>query len=302
MNLEVTSIGDVNVDVISAKIRKMPERDSQVLVSGVGMSSGGCAANFAKAYARFGGRARLIGKVGDDMFGRLVQEELEDVDLRLSLGSRTGVTMGITFSDDSRTFLTYPGANSELTIKDVDFKLVEGKFLHVASFFLQGLREDTKKLIDQAHKMGMLVSFDCGWDPAGWSKTDKALVKGVLANVDVFFPNLREGEAITGVGGEKKACQHLLEMGPKIVALKCGKKGAYVATREEFIFIPPYKVKAVVDTTGTGDVFDAGFVFGRLRGWSLEKSGKFASAAAALKTRGFGSSAYPSKKEVLGLL
>jgi 2-dehydro-3-deoxygluconokinase len=188
-----------------------------------------------------------------------------------------------------------------LTIKDVDLKLIEGRCLHVASFFLQGLRENTKKIIAHAHKRKMLVSFDTGWDPAGWSKGDKALVKGVLENVDIFFPNLREAEAITGVKGAKKACEELLDIGPRIVVLKDGKHGAYVATRKEFIFIPPYKVKSI-DTTGAGDVFDAGFVFGRLRGWGLEKSGKFASAAAALKTRGFGSSAYPTKKEVLELL
>jgi len=301
MILDVTSVGDVNVDVVSAKIKKMPERDSQVLVSGVGMSSGGCAANFAKAYAAFGGRARLIGKVGDDSFGKFVREELKGVDLRLSRGTRTGVTMGITFSDDSRTFLTYPGANSELTIKDVDLRLIEGKCLHVASFFLQGLRGNTKRLIDHAHKKRMLVSFDTGWDPAGWSKADKALVKSVLEGVDIFFPNLREGEAITGVKGEKNVGQKLLDLGPKIVVLKNGKHGAYAASQNEFIFIPAYKVKAV-DTTGAGDVFDAGFVFGRLRGWGLEKSGKFASAAAALSTLAYGSRGYPTKKEALGLL
>ncbi len=301
MKPDVTVVGDVNVDVISAKIKRMPEHDSQVLVSDVGMSSGGCAANFAKAYTAFGGRARLIGKIGGDSFGKFVREELKRVDLQLSQGTKTGVTMGLTFSDDTRTFLTYPGANSELRFADVDLKLVEGKALHVASFFLQGLRENTRKLIAHAHKKGMLVSFDCGWDPAGWSKGDRELLAEVLEDVDIFFPNLREAEAITGVRGEKRVCDKLLGLGPKIIALKNGKKGACIAAEEVFLEIPPYKVD-VVDTTGAGDVFDAGFVFGRMKGWSLEECGRFASAAAALSTKGFGSSAYASKDEVLKLL
>lgn len=300
-NPEVTSIGDINVDLIASRIERMPTRDSQVLVSDIGFSSGGCSANFAKALNRLGAKVRFIGKIGKDLFGEFIRKELEGVDLRLSIGSKTGITFGLTFKDDTRSFITYPGANSELTLCDIDLKLIEGRFLHIASFFLQGLREDTVTLIDCAHKKGMKVSFDTGWDPRGWSRKDKNLVEEILHYVDVFFPNVREGEAITGLRGEKKVCGKLLSLGPEVIALKCGKRGSYIATRDDVFFVPPFNVE-VVDTTGAGDVFDAAFIFGLLREWDYYKTAKFANAAAALSTTGFGSLSYPTTREVEELL
>lgn len=294
-------MGDVNVDIITAKLENMPERDSQTLVPTIRLSSGGCAANLAKALNRLGTKARLIGKVGDDFFGGFLGGDLEGVDLRLSVGSRTGITVGITFEDNTRSFITYPGSNSELVYGDIDFDLIEGRCLHIASFFLQGLRENTKKILDFAHSKGMVTSFDTGWDPRGWSSGDQELVRETLKHVDLFFPNVKEGEAITEARDERTICGRLLDMGPRVVALKAGNRGCYVASEGDFFFVPSFRVDSL-DTTGAGDVFDAGFVYGYLKGWDLELMGRFANAAAALSTTGYGTQKYPTLEEVGKLL
>ncbi|HIE34075.1 MAG TPA: carbohydrate kinase family protein [Candidatus Altiarchaeales archaeon] len=297
MKIEVTSVGDVNVDIITSNIREMPGHDSQIIINNIFMSSGGCAANFAKAITKLGLKVRLIGKIGKDLFRDFLIRELEGVDLKLCTANKTGLTVAITFEDNSRSFITYPGGNGELTIEDIDLNLIEGKYLHIPSFFLQGLRERVVDLIKYGHEKNMIVSFDTGWDPAGWSRDDKKLVRKILKGVDIFFPNIREASAITGLENKEEICEDLLNLGIDIVALKMGPSGSYIAKEEDRIFIPAYRVKAI-DTTGAGDVFNAAFVFCHSRDWDLEKSGRFASGAAAISTIGYGSERYPSEEDV----
>lgn len=300
----ITSIGDVNIDILTSNIIDYPPKDAQIIIDDLRMSTGGCAANYAKASAILGSKTRLIARIGDDLFGGVVRKSLsavDNLDICLIPGKRTSVTLAITFKDKSRSFLTFPGANSELSVKDIDFDLIEGRYLHVASFFLQGLRADTKKILDYAHKKGMTASFDTGFDPLGWSKADVALVRKTLKDVDIFFPNLAEAQAITKAKNQKDIIDELLSLGPSIVALKLGSKGAWIASDPETIFIPAFRVNAI-DTTGAGDVFAAGFIQAHSRGWDLKKCGMFASAAAALKTQGYGAERYPTYQEVSAFL
>jgi ribokinase len=300
----ITSIGDINVDIITSNITDYPPKDAQIIIEDLHLTSGGCSANFAKASAVLGRKTRLIGKIGDDLFGNLVRKSLgsvDNLDLCIIPGGRTSVTLAITFKDKSRSFLTFPGANSDFSVKDIDYSLIEGKYVHIASFFLQGLREDTKKILDYAHKKGMIASFDTGFDPLGWSKADASLVRRTLKDVDIFFPNLAEAQAITKSKNQKDIIDELLSLGPSIVALKLGSKGAWIATEKEKIFIPAFRVKAI-DTTGAGDVFAAGYIHAHSRGWDQKKCGMFASAAAALKTQGYGAERYPTYQEVSAFL
>lgn len=301
--MDVTSIGDINLDIITSNISDFPERDAQKIIQEIYMCSGGCAANFAKASARLGLKTRFIGKLGEDTLGDFVENELKtgNLDLKISSGTKTGVTIAITFLDHSRSFLTYPGSNSELTIEDIDFDLIQGEYVHIASFFLQGLRKDTKKILDYAHENGMLTSFDTGFDPRGWSNKDVNLVRKILGDVDIFFPNFDEGVAITGCDEKEDVCEQLLLLGPGIIALKMGSKGSYICTEDERVSIPPIRLD-VIDTTGAGDVFDASFIFGHSKNWDLKKIGGFSNAAAAISTTGFGTERYPNLREVLNLL
>jgi len=302
--IDVTVIGDINVDIITSKIENFPERDTQILVDNFELTSGGCAANFAKAISLLGLKTRFIGKIGQDTFGNFAINSLKEkkVELKISKGKKnTGVTIAVPFKDNTRSFITYTGTNSELGREDIKFELIEGSYLHVASFFLQGLRESTKELLEYAHSKGIIVTFDTGWDPKGWSLDDIKLIKKILAKVDIFFPNFREGKKITNAKTKEEVCEELLSLGPEIIALKLGERGSYIATQKENFFIPAFKVD-VVDTTGAGDVFDAAFVYGHFKNWKLKKIGKFANAAAALSTRDYGSKNYPIIEEIFKLI
>ena len=303
--MDVTCIGDVNVDILTSNIKTYPKKDTQLLIEDLTMTTGGCAANTSKALAVLGAKTRLIAKAGNDVFGDCVRKDLAKVrnlDLHLSKGKRTGVTLAVTFEDKMRSFLTYTGGNGEFSIKDVDLGAIKGKCLHTTSFFLLGLRGNTNRILDYAHEKGMITTFDPGFDPRGWKKKDVAQIRKTLRDVDIFFPNLSEAEAITGKKGKDKIVDALLSMGVGIVALKMGCKGSYVCTKQERTFVPPFKIKNVVDTTGAGDVYAAGFIYAYLKAWDLQECARFASAAAALKTRGFGSSKYPRYKEVEAML
>jgi ribokinase len=146
----------------------------------------------------------------------------------------------------------------------------------------------------------MVTCLDTGFDPRGWSRKDVTLVRKTLSYVDIFFPNLAEARKITGAEEQDDVCDILLGMGPSIVALKMGKKGCYICSGSERVYVAPFRM-AVVDTTGAGDVYGAAFICGHFRKWGLKKIGRFANAAAALSTEGFGSENYPTYAEAARL-
>ena len=299
--MDVTSIGDINVDIITSCIDNLPKRDSQIAIDNISMDGGGCAANFAAETSLLGLKTRFIGKIGEDLLADFLMQNFGDVDVKASKGTKTGVTIAITFRDESRSFITYPGSNGELTIKDIDFNSIGGRYLHLTSLFLQGLGEDSIELLDYAHSKGMITSLDTGWCPAGWDINSRKSVKKVLGEIDIFFPNLDESRGITRLEHEEEICDALLNLGPEIIGLKMGSKGSYIATTQRKIFVPAFRVK-VVDSTGAGDVWDAAFIFGHFGGWDIEKIGRFANAAGALSTTGVGRSNYPTGEDINRLL
>ena len=302
--MDVISIGDINVDLITSRISHMPKRDSQIAIDNISMDGGGCAANFAAETSLLGLKTRFIGKIGEDIFANFLMQNFGDVDARVSKGTKTGVTIAITFKDGSRSFITYPGSNGELTIKDIDLNLIEGKYLHLTSLFLHGLGGDSIKILDYAHSKGMTTSLDTGGCPTGWDINTRKIVKKVLRGIDIFFPNLDEARGITQIDheeDEEEICDALLNLGPEFIGLKMGSEGSYIATHQRKIFVPAFRVK-VVDSTGAGDVWDAAFISGHFKGWDIEKTGRFANAAGALSATGVGRDNYPTEEDINRLL
>lgn len=115
------------------------------------------------------------------------------------------------------------------------------------------------------------------------------ICKPVLESTQILLPSEEEAEMLAEAKGEKEACKKLLRMGPKIVALKQGKEGCTIFTKDnvEGVKIPGFKVKEV-DPTGAGDSYGGSFIVGFLAGWDLKKIGKFSNAVGALKVEFFG--------------
>lgn len=291
-DFDVIALGDLNVDLILRGDAAPAFGQAEQLLDDAALVLGGSAGIFACGAARLGLRVAVAGKVGADDFGRVVLRELgargvDTAGVVTDPGARTGLTVILARRGD-RALLTYPGTIAALRSGDLDWRLLSrARHLHLASYFLlDALRPEVPALFDEAHAQGLTVSLDTNYDPSGtW---DGGLAEA-LARTDVFLPNGVEACAISGRDEADAALAALSERAPT-VAIKLGKQGAVAARGGQSVRAPAPPVD-VVDTTGAGDSFDAGFVYGYLRGWGLTRTLKLACACGALSARGIGGTA-----------
>ena len=304
--VDVTILGDIFADMITSPIQEYPDKDSQILVPSIRLSPGGCACNTAIACARLGIKTRLIGKLTDDLFSdyllRIIKKVGINQKIRISKGKKTGRTLAINFKDMTRSFITFRGTNEKLTAKDFDTDDIKGKIFVVTGFnHLDALRKDVKKLFDYAQKNEMKTTLDPNWDPKGWTEKRLKDIYNIFKSTDWFFPSVEEGKAITKTDNERLVVKKLRYLGPKIVCLKLDERGCLVGYENTIQLIKGFEVKTI-NTTGTGDVFLAGFIKGFLSGWSVEDSVIFANAAGAICTTKTGLEKYPNYREVIRFL
>ena len=139
-------------------------------------------------------------------------------------------------------------------------------------------------LLREAKRRGLTTSVDPGWD--NFLEWDAGILDA-LPFVDVFLPNLVEAQEITGAGSGEGAAEILAHRG-NIVVVKMGGDGCLVRHRDIHFHVPAFEVQ-VVDVTSAGDVFNAGFLYGFLAGWELERTARFASACGAIAVSQVGS-------------
>jgi len=299
---EVTVIGDINLDIISFPLKNYPEKDKQSILPKIIVQLGGSSAIFASTCCSLGIKTKFIGRLGFDFISEFLVKEIQEigVDSRIKRikGEEAGITISLTFKDMKRAMISFRGSNGNLCKKDFDLKEIEGKILHVGGFnLLDGLRKDVYEIFSYAKKKGMKTSLDPNWDPKGWTKERLFDLFKILKITDFFFPDYEEGKAITKFEEPERIVEKFLDLGVKIVALKCGKDGCYVGKENEVFHMKGFKVKAV-QTTGAGDAFNAGFIKAFLSGLSLKECARFANAVGALYTTKFGRERFPKEKEV----
>jgi sugar/nucleoside kinase (ribokinase family) len=268
------------------------------------LTVGGSGAIFACGAAKLGLRVVLSGVVGDDLFGRYLCDELEarGVDTRgvvVDPEHPTGLTVVLSATDD-RGMLTMPGTIGELDAARVDPGLLEdARHVHVSSFFLQRrLRADLSDLFERVRDAGGTTSIDPNWDPSGsW---DGGLLE-LLDRTDVFFPNVVEATRIGHTSDLEDAARRL-GAHASVVAVKRGELGAVGVAHGRHASVRGLPV-AVLDTTGAGDAFDAGFLVAWLAGEQLERALGLANACGALSTRAVGGvEGQPTMDEAIALL
>jgi len=304
--VDITILGDVNVDIITSPIQRYPDKDSQINISSIHLSPGGCACNTAIACAKLGIKARLIGKLTDDVFSRYLIKNLKKVGvgckIKIVKNKMTGITLATTFKDMKRSFITYNGTNESLSIEDFKLEDIKGKILIVTGFnLMENLRKDVKKLFEYAKDNGMKTGLDPNWDPKGWTEKRLRDIYSIFKSTDWFFPSVEEGKAIAKTEDERLIVKKLRYLGPETVCLKLGERGCLVGHEDTIKPIGGFKVKSI-STTGTGDVFLAGFIKGYLSDWSVEESVRFANAAGALSTTRISLKKYPTYREVIKVL
>ncbi len=302
---DVLVVGDANPDLVLRGGNVEPAfGQAERLVEEGTLTVGGSGAIFASAAAKLGLRVAFCGVVGDDPFGRFMRDELDarGVDTRglvVDPNRPTGVTVVLSRPGD-RAILTALGTIADLNASLVDPELLaSARHVHIPSYFLQtGLRGELPELFADAHAAGTTTSVDPNWDPD--EEWDSGLL-GLLSSTDVFLPNSAEARLITGIDDVDVAAESLAERGG-VVAVKFGDGGGMVTRAGETSRVAGVSVD-VVDTTGAGDTFDAGFLAGHLQGWPLERSLALANVCGGLSTRATGGvDAQPTMDEALARL
>ncbi len=298
--VDVLVAGEINPDLILTGNIEPEFGQVEKLVESARLTIGSSSAIFACGAARLGLEVAFIGVCGDDVFGRFMLDEMQARSVNTSHvivrpGSSTGLSVILNRPPD-RAILTFPGLIPALEAADISDELLRrARHLHVASYFLQEkLQAGLPGLFERAHAVGLTTSLDTNYDPSGqWSGFDE-----LLPLTDVFLPNQTEALAITHARDVETAARRLAEQAG-LVAVKLGASGALVCRHGSVIRAASISV-AVVDAVGAGDTFDAGFLFGYLHHWDLEKSLRFACACGALSMRkAGGTDGQPALEEAL---
>jgi sugar/nucleoside kinase (ribokinase family) len=306
MKKRVLVVGELNVDLIVSGLRTLPSLGKEMLASGLHLVMGSSSAICAAGLARLGATVDFLGKVGTDTYGDFVTEQLRllgvGTDCVIHDGSaQTGVAISLTYPED-RALVTYLGCIPDLQLEDIDTSILRRySHLHVGSYFLQqGLQPGLAELFGQAGRAGLTVSLDMGFDPYEEWGDDNLMA--VLRLVDVFLPNDVEAREIARVDDTEAALWELAEYA-RLVVVKCGPAGAMALHERRIVHSPAFPVD-VVDTTGAGDSFNAGFIHGYVfQGLALDGALRFANACGALSATGFGgTSAQPTLEQVRAFL
>jgi len=245
-----------------------------------GIETGGSAANTVRGIAQLQGKTGFIGKVHDDAMGRFFKKSFEDLKIKPHLfkGSiPSGVAATLISPDSERTFGTYLGAASELSVDDLSDELFSPyDYLHIEGYLVFN-HELIEGILKMARKNGLAISLDM----ASYNVVDAnldLLRRLVNEYVDIVFANEEEAKAYTGMQPEEAVNEIAQQC--SIAVVKVGKDGSLVQSGAQFVRVSAYPVK-VIDTTGAGDVYAAGFLFGLANGFSLENCGKLGGILAA---------------------
>jgi sugar/nucleoside kinase (ribokinase family) len=288
-DFDILVLGEINVDLILGPEARPVFGQVEKIVDDATLTVGGSGTIFACGAARLGLRVAYCGVVGDDAFGRFMLDALHARGVNtgaviIDPTLKTGLSVILTTPGD-RAILTHMGAIDALTPAHVPPALFAAtRHVHVTSYFLQHrLRPGLPNLLRQARAAGATVSLDTNWDPA--EQWDSGLA-GVLALTDIFLPNEQEAIAIAACGDLPAALTTLAATVPT-VSVKLGAAGAVCRQGATHVSDPGFAMN-VVDTTGAGDSFNAGFLCGILSNRPLADALGLGCAAGALSTQAAG--------------
>lgn len=289
---EVVCAGVIVADHVCAPIPRLPNPGELILADDMLLTIGGCAANVAVDLAKMRVPSIVVGRVGNDPFGTVIQRMLEQygVDtrgIRLSNSRATSQTMIINVAGQDRRFIHIFGANADFAADDLkEFISPQTKVLYLGGYLLlPGLDDDAlAEIFRQAQSAGTRVVLDVVVSGPG---DYLSRLRKVLPYVDVFLPNQDEAEVILGVREPVTQAERFRQLGARTVVITMGGEGAVlVSDRERYragVFAVPF-----VDGSGGGDAFDAGYIYGLLRGYGTMDCLKIASALGASCVRAVG--------------
>jgi ribokinase len=300
MSAAITVVGSLNMDFV-VQVDKLPLPGETVLGVGFRTIPGGKGANQACAAGKLGGRVRMAGRVGDDVFGRSLRESLAaaGVDTGAVLvteGVASGVALIFVQAGGQNQIVVASGANGRLAPEDVA-RALQG----TAGGFLLLQLESPLLTVEDAAARGRQQGMTVLLDPA----PARPLSDALLAHVDVLTPNESEAmvlldrrEGTVSLADAPEVARALLRRGPRAVILKLGEQGAFLDDGTGGRHVPGLRVEAV-DATAAGDTFNGALAVALAEGRPMAEALAFANAAAAISVTRLGAQAsIPGRDEV----
>ena len=257
-------------------------------------SGGGSAANTMVALARMGFPTKFIGKVGEDREGVFLLENLRPVQIdMIRRGQRSGVCLVVLDRRQDRFLFVRGNANNTLAVEEINFDALKNiSWMHLTSFIEESPFEAQQVLLNR-----LASSVKISLDPGEiYAKKGLNEIRPLIKRCHILFLTEREigllthKDLLTGV-------KSLMEIGPSVLVCKRGSQGSHVFTEDGNFKVPPVQVE-VVDNTGAGDVYNAGFLAGVFLGKSMEESALFATKISAKSVTGYGRDQYPTKEDL----
>ncbi len=251
---------------------------SKVEVEEMFLSSGGGGTNTAVGFSRLGLKTAVVSRLGDDFFGQMVVEELkkEGVDISLLIqknGELTDYSSILLGADGGRTIFVYRG-EARLEIREIDFGKLRAKWIYLASL------EGNLKIVEKITKIKKEFA-GVAFNPGSRELKQKGALKSLLKFIDVLIWNREEAEQFLGFSLEGRGFWlRASGLGPKIVAITDGHRGAYLLTGKDVFYSPAFQSKPI-DETGAGDAFGSALVSGLIKRWPILKSFSLAMANGA---------------------
>jgi len=301
--LDVLVVGDLFLDLVMSGFKSWPGPGEESFANRFHKEVGGGAAITACGLSKLGLETGILGAVGSEdgkwMLDQLRARGVDTSKIRVTPAEPTAFTVSVSTALD-RTFLTYNGANRELPALAGDLIGIAADYqvrhIHLAhAMELANLQASFKAIKDH----GWSLSLDVGWHPE-WYADARAV--NAMRLVDIFFPNEREAEAMTGETEPRRMLDAFQRMGLHRVALKLGQDGAALLWDGQIGLRKPEKIDAL-DTTGAGDCFDAGFLYAWLNRMEPALCLKAGATCGEMSTRALGGIAgFPSKEELETIL
>lgn len=243
------------------------------------LAPGGSVANTIHGLAYLGAEAGFIGKTGTDELGKKYEQELEKIGVKPQMfhsKTSTGVALALVTPDSERTFATYLGAAIELSPDEITIDLFRAYDIAYIEGYLVQNHDLVRKAAEMARKAGLTIALDL----ASYNVVEENLdfLKEIATDyIDIIFANEEEAKAFTGF--EPEEASKALSEYCDIVVVKTGKTGSIIKNSNEIIKVGTIGTSCI-DTTGAGDLYAAGFLYGFSCNYSLETCGKIASLVA----------------------
>ena len=293
--IDVACLGILVADVVVRTVHALPGPGLLSLTDHIDLHTGGCAASSAIDMARLGLRAAVVGRIGTDGFGGFMRQALRNAgvsDEYVAEDPEHGTSASAVLVDarGERSFLHCLGANAHFTDTDVSDALLSqsGIVFAAGSMLMPSFDgEPCARVLARARRLGRTTALDTAWDDKGrWMR----VLQPCMPLLDYFLPSYDEAVELSGEKNPERIAAIFQGMGVGTVVIKLGAEGCLIRRGEDLWRVPACPVDRVVDTTGAGDAFCAGFLTGVTKGLPLEACGRMGNAVGAACVSAVGAS------------